>query len=243
MAINFGSSGTVVSLFGCFRSFTTIFTMTAVEYAGIAVVLGIWLLLRSGDKSRLLPGPPGIPLRGNAHQLGSNPHRQLQPWTAQFGNLFTVCLGWGNWVFANSPFDVREIFDKQSAVTSGRTPAPVLSGILSGDNRLLFVTYGDIWGKLRTVEHKSLTPGASDTYKPGQEVRPRSSYMILHPTTKRRRVSTCMCDDTQRRSFFEHIWPSSTFVGEQVLPNSRPHVPNVLTVTTLTVTTFSLGLC
>lgn len=46
---------------------------------------------------------------------------------------------------------------------------PVAADILSGGNRLLFITYGQQWRKLRTIVHKLLTPRASETYKPSQE--------------------------------------------------------------------------
>ncbi|KPM40123.1 hypothetical protein AK830_g6429 [Neonectria ditissima] len=101
--------------------------------------------------------------------MGRTPHRKLQSWAAEYGELFQVRLGWENWVYVNSPEAVREIFDKQSAKTSGRIPMPVASELLSGENRLLLLTYGPKWRKLRTIIHKLLTPKASDTYRPSQE--------------------------------------------------------------------------
>ncbi|KAF4470599.1 cytochrome p450 [Fusarium albosuccineum] len=151
-------------------------------------------------RGKLPPGPAGIPLLGNAHQLGSNPHRQLQRWASQFGDLFTVRLGWENWVFINNPESVREVFDKQSAVTSGRMPHPVLSGILSGENRLLLLTYGDKWRKLRAVVHKSLTPKASSTYKPGQEF--EAKQLIYDIAT----------DNATQENFYMHVRRYTTSV-------------------------------
>ncbi|KAF4910983.1 Cytochrome P450 monooxygenase yanC [Colletotrichum fructicola] len=116
-----------------------------------------------------VPGPRGLPLIGNTHQLGKAPQRQLQKWASENGELFKIRLGWENWVFVNSPEAVREIFDKQSAKTSGRMPMPVVSDLLSGENRLLLLTYGTKWRQLRTIVHKLLTPKASETYKPSQD--------------------------------------------------------------------------
>ncbi|KAL6405169.1 cytochrome p450 [Ilyonectria robusta] len=101
--------------------------------------------------------------------MGSTPHRQIQRWADEYGELFKIQLGWENWVFVNSPEAVREIFDKQSAITSGRAPMPVAADLLSGENRLLFLTYGQKWRKMRAIVHKLLTPKASDAYKPSQE--------------------------------------------------------------------------
>ncbi|CAK7218963.1 hypothetical protein SEUCBS140593_003732 [Sporothrix eucalyptigena] len=118
---------------------------------------------------RAIPGPPGLPVIGNILQMGTRPHRMFQLWAKKYGELFRLKIGNDNWVILCSSDAVREIFDKQSAITSGRTPMPVASDIFSGGNRLLFLSYGPKWRKLRTIVHKLLTPKASDTYKPSQE--------------------------------------------------------------------------
>jgi cytochrome P450 len=106
---------------------------------------------------------------GNTLQLGRQPHRKLFEWSREFGELFKVRIGYEDWVFLNSPSAVREIMDKQSAVTSGRQPFPVLSDIISGGKRFLFMSYTPKWRKLRATVHKLLTPKASQTFRPSQE--------------------------------------------------------------------------
>ncbi|KAI8656120.1 hypothetical protein NCS55_01266500 [Fusarium keratoplasticum] len=174
--------------------------MAVLGYAGLLVLLVACIYLRGRGRGELPPGPKGIPLLGNAHQLGSKPHRQLQLWASQFGSVFTVRLGWENWVFINDPTSVREIFDKQSAVTSGRMPQPVLSGILSGENRLLLLTYGEKWRKLRAIVHKSLTPKGSSTYKPGQEF--EAKQLIYDIAT----------DNATQEDFYMHVRRYTTSV-------------------------------
>lgn len=147
-----------------------------------------------------IPGPKGWPLLGNAPQLGSAPHRQVQRWAQDYGEIVKVRLGWENWVFVNSPDAVREIFDKQSAKTSGRSPMPVLSDLLSGSNRLLLLTYGSKWRQLRTIVHKLLTPKASDTYKPSQEF---EAKQLLYD------IAT---DNNDQESFYMHVRRYTTSV-------------------------------
>ena len=118
---------------------------------------------------RAIPGPPGLPVIGNLLQMGTQPHRMFQLWAKQYGEIFRLKLGNDNWVILCSSDAVREIIDKQSAITSGRPPMPVASDVFSGGNRLLFLSYGAKWRKLRTIVHKLLTPKASETYKPSQE--------------------------------------------------------------------------
>ncbi|KAI8940528.1 hypothetical protein NX059_004206 [Plenodomus lindquistii] len=115
------------------------------------------------------PGPKGLPVLGNAHQLGAKPHRQITAWAREYGDLYKIRLGWNDWYMICSPAACKEILDKQSAHTSSRAPLPVASDALSGGMRFLFMEYGPEWRKLRGISHKLLTPAVSATFKPSQE--------------------------------------------------------------------------
>ena len=116
------------------------------------------------------PGPSGaLPVIGNGHQLTGQPHRQIQRWAREFGEIYKVQLGWYDWYMLCSPSAVKEILDKQSVHTSSRAWMPVASDALSGGLRFLFMPYGKEWRQLRSVGHKLLTPAMSATFKPSQE--------------------------------------------------------------------------
>ncbi|KAJ4296329.1 hypothetical protein N0V90_006374 [Kalmusia sp. IMI 367209] len=115
------------------------------------------------------PGPKGLPLIGNAHQLGLHPHRQIISWSRIYGEVFKIRLGWNDWYMVCSPAAVKEIMDRQSKDSSSRAPMPVASDALSGGLRFLFMEYGPEWRKLRGISHKLLTPAVSATFKPSQE--------------------------------------------------------------------------
>ena len=68
------------------------------------------------------PGPKGLPLVGNTLQLGPQPQKILKEWADKYGEIMQVQIGWENRVYLNSPAAVKEIIDKQSAVTSSRPP-------------------------------------------------------------------------------------------------------------------------
>jgi cytochrome P450 len=163
-------------------------------------VLGYWWITALPLAFRAIPGPPGLPVLGNTLQMGNRPHRKLQKWAQQYGELFRVKLGTQNWVFVGGPDAVREIFDKQSAITSGRAPMPVASDILSGGNRLLFLTYGPKWRKLRTIVHKLLTPKASSLYKPSQEF---EAKQLIHDLAT---------DNGDQKHFYNHVRRYTTSV-------------------------------
>ncbi|OAL07244.1 cytochrome P450 76C3 [Phaeosphaeriaceae sp. SRC1lsM3a] len=115
------------------------------------------------------PGPAGLPILGNAHQLGTQPHQQITAWAREYGELYKIRLGWNDWYMICSPEACKEILDKQSAHTSSRAPQPVAGDTLSGGMRFLFMPYGPEWRRLRGISHKLLTPNVSATFKPSQE--------------------------------------------------------------------------
>jgi len=121
----------------------------------------------SGTKAA--PGPAGLPLLGNAHQLSQQPHQQITKWAREYGEVYKIRLGWNDWYMICSPEACKEILDKQSAYTSSRAPFPVAGDALSGGMRFLFMEYGPEWRKLRGISHKLLTPAVSATFKPSQE--------------------------------------------------------------------------
>lgn len=137
---------------------------------------------------------------GNTHQLGPQPQKQLKRWADQYGELMKVQIGWENWVFLNSPEAVKEILDKQSAITSGRVPMPVGNDIISGGMRFLLMGYTPTWRKLRAIVHKLLTPKASNTFQPSQIFEAKQLVYDL------------MTDNANEQDFYMHVRRYSTSV-------------------------------
>jgi len=142
--------------------------------AAFVIALVATLIKRTVFKSTVppdlckVPGPSGLPIIGNALQLGKYPQKALRKWAEEYGELFRIRLGYHEWVYLNSPMAVHSILDKQSAATSGRVPMPVLSGTVSDGKRFLLMGYTTEWRKLRSIVHRLLTPKASDAFKPSQ---------------------------------------------------------------------------
>ncbi|KAK7897228.1 hypothetical protein LTR67_005117 [Exophiala xenobiotica] len=198
---------------------------------------------------RLVPGPKGLPVLGNLHQLQPYPQRQLQQWAREYGEMFQIRMGWENWIFLNDPAVVKELLDKQSANTSGRAPMPVASDIVSGGKRFLLMTYTPEWRKLRTIVHKLLTPKMSATFKPSQELEAKqlindiyadslrndqeSFYMhcrrystsVIMTSTYGRRVPQWDCEDvreiyTLMNDFSEHAAPGA-YLADLIPPMAK----------------------
>ena len=151
---------------------------------------------------REVPGPKGLPLIGNTLQLQPYPQQRLQQWAREYGELFKIQLGWENWIFVNDPGAVKELLDRQSAITSGRAPMPVGSDLISGGKRFLLMSYTPEWRKLRTIVHKLLTPKVSATFKPSQELEAKQLIHDIYTDTLNK----------DEESFYMHVRRYSTSV-------------------------------
>ncbi|KAH7355740.1 putative O-methylsterigmatocystin oxidoreductase [Pyrenochaeta sp. MPI-SDFR-AT-0127] len=149
---------------------------------------------------RHVPGPRGLPIVGNTFQLGEYPHRTIIDWSRKYGELFKIRIGYENWVFINSPSAVREIMDRQSAVTSGRQQFPVLMDIISGGKRFLFMNYTPKWRRLRATVHRLLTPKASQGFRPSQEF---EAKQLIHDI---------LTDNANQENFYMHVRRYTTSV-------------------------------
>ncbi|XP_021956777.1 cytochrome P450 2J3 [Folsomia candida] len=64
------------------------------------------------------PGPRRLPLLGNLHQLGSEPHKAFMKMQKEYGDMFSIYFGNNPAVIINDPKLLREMFSE--AVFSGR---------------------------------------------------------------------------------------------------------------------------
>lgn len=142
---------------------------------------------------RPVPGPAGLPLIGNVHQISKHPHHDYMRWAKEYGEIYKLRLGWYDWYMLNTPEAVKDVLDRQSVSTSSRMPMPVIMDVLSGGMRFLFMQYGPSWRKLRTVAHKLLTPKMSDTFRPSQEF---EAKQLLHDI---------LVDNKSGKEFYMHI--------------------------------------
>ncbi|PSK58738.1 3-hydroxyphenylacetate 6-hydroxylase [Elsinoe australis] len=168
---------------------------------GAAILYIQSYLARKAPKGlKAVPGPPGIPILGHITKLSPQPQREWKKWAREYGELFQVKLGWDTWVFLNSPEAVKEILDKQSAITSSRPPMPGLSDVISGGKRFLLMGYSPEWRKLRAIVHKLLTPKMSETFKPSQEFEAKQLLFDL------------LTDNTDHSKGYQHVRRYTTSV-------------------------------
>ena len=140
--------------------------VSAVKWTSIAVVayLVIRLLLSGRRGSRLPPGSPTLPILGNIHQiplersflqsappttrpklyLGKTDCR-FTKWAREYGPLFSLKVGSGTIIVLSDGDSVKQVLDKQSAVSSSRPPFHIGNEVITHGNHLGVMPYGDDW--------------------------------------------------------------------------------------------------
>ncbi|KAI9039424.1 cytochrome P450 [Aspergillus affinis] len=116
-----------------------------------------------------IPGPSGWPLVGIGLDLPTRPRELLNKWAARYGDTFKVRVGWYDWVFFNNRDAVKEIFDRQAAVTSGKPHLPIAQEYCLRGHGVLPMTYSAKWKRLHYYLKQLLSPRASAAFIPSQE--------------------------------------------------------------------------
>ena len=93
----------------------------------VAVVLLVWLLsraLKENSKAPACPGPSGLPIIGNAHQLANDRiHFTLTEMAQQHGPIYKLKLLTDHWIVVNTYDLVREVCINKGQDFSGRPEA------------------------------------------------------------------------------------------------------------------------
>ncbi|KAJ3558855.1 hypothetical protein NM688_g681 [Phlebia brevispora] len=173
----------------------------------LVLVLGV-VLLRAGytiiQTSRLRktmpPGPQGLPLLGNIFELGIFQWLQFTKWQEQYGPIFSLNLAGQPVVVLNKFSVAADLLDRRSNIYSDRPRMIVGSELLTGGLLIAFLTYGDLWRRMRRVAHEGFNGRVSAIYQPLQEK--ESALLALHMLRdpdnwedhlKRSAASTVLC--------------------------------------------------
>ncbi|CAL4978724.1 unnamed protein product [Urochloa decumbens] len=105
---------------------------------------------RADDGRRLPPSPPGLPLIGHLHLLGSLPHRALRSLAASHGPVMLLRLGRVPTVVASSAAAAEEALKTRDLAFSGR-PRLLMAQRLLYDCDMVFAPYGKYWRRARRV--------------------------------------------------------------------------------------------
>ncbi|XP_042513306.1 cytochrome P450 71AU50-like [Macadamia integrifolia] len=104
-----------------------------------------------GDRRRLPPGPPGLPIIGNLHMLGKLPHHSLRKLAKEYGPIMFIQLGQVPAIVVSSP-KAAELFLKTYDANFASRPNTMAAKHLSyGGKGIAFTPYGPYWTKMRRL--------------------------------------------------------------------------------------------
>ncbi|VVB03470.1 unnamed protein product [Arabis nemorensis] len=89
-------------------------------FCSILSCLLIFTTAKSRYRSGLPPGPPRLPIIGNIHQVGKNPHQSFADLSKTYGPVMSLKLGCLNSVVIASPEAAREVLRTHDQILSVR---------------------------------------------------------------------------------------------------------------------------
>ncbi|KAM0894234.1 hypothetical protein ACQ4PT_024632 [Festuca glaucescens] len=104
----------------------------------------------SNGGQRLPPSPPGLPILGHLHLLGSLPHRKLRSLAEAHGPVMLLRLGRVPTVVASSAAAAQEVMKTRDLAYASRAQMLMAEKLLYGRDMVL-APYGEYWRQARRV--------------------------------------------------------------------------------------------
>ncbi|KAK9069907.1 hypothetical protein SSX86_010303 [Deinandra increscens subsp. villosa] len=137
----------------------------------------IWISYFSGSKKNSPPSPPRLPIIGNLHNLGSNPHRSLESLSQKYGPLMLLHLGSVPTLVASSSEAAEEIMKTQDLAFASRPNSTILNILLYGCRDIAFGAKGEDWRQLKSLVSSRLLSNAQ--VKSSQKVREEETNLMI----------------------------------------------------------------
>ncbi|CAN6282462.1 unnamed protein product [Urochloa humidicola] len=113
--------------------------------------------LRSQQRRRgLPPGPRPLPLIGNLHLLGDQPHRSLAGLAKTHGPLMSLRLGAATTVVASSPAVAREFLQRHDAAFAARSVPDAVAAVHARNSVVWLPSSSPSWRSLRKIMSREL---------------------------------------------------------------------------------------
>ncbi|XP_020579328.1 cytochrome P450 71A1-like [Phalaenopsis equestris] len=102
--------------------------------------------------TKLPPQPPGLPLLGNLHQLGSFPHRSLNSLSKQYGPIILLRLGIVAPTVVISTAELAEqVMKTQDLIFANRPPSSMANHLFYNSTDIAFSPYNDYWRMMKKI--------------------------------------------------------------------------------------------
>ncbi|KAH7923966.1 cytochrome P450 [Leucogyrophana mollusca] len=171
--------------------FSPLLTMSWVVDSRVAVLLPVSLitislirrlLKKNGSGQLLPPGPPQLPVVGNALATDSKePWKTYAEWGAKYGDLLYVRFFNRDVVVINSEKIAKDLLEKRSSNYSSR---PYIATLVpfGWDNNFVFTPYGNEWRLARRLFHQSFRAEGALNFRPMQICKTHQLLMNLLET-------------------------------------------------------------
>ncbi|THH10179.1 hypothetical protein EW146_g8452 [Bondarzewia mesenterica] len=128
---------------------------------------------------KLPPGPKGLPLIGNALQLGSKQWLSFTEWKKTYGDVVYLSALGQPIVVLNSQKAAADLLDRRASIYSDRPRNIVAGDILTGGLFIVFTQHNDVWRRMRKAAHEVLHKGLVRTYHHTQAA---EALLLTHGT-------------------------------------------------------------
>ncbi|XP_019195212.1 PREDICTED: geraniol 8-hydroxylase-like isoform X3 [Ipomoea nil] len=116
------------------------------------------LLVKRGRK--FPPGPFPLPVVGNLHLLGDQPHRSLARLAQKYGPVMMLKLGMVNTVVISSPAMAREALQKQDLAFSTRSIPDTLRARNHSQFAVIWLPVSPKWRTIRKIMNSNIFSGS-----------------------------------------------------------------------------------
>ncbi|XP_019186764.1 PREDICTED: geraniol 8-hydroxylase-like [Ipomoea nil] len=164
------------------------------------------------------PGPVPLPIIGNLHLLGNQPHKSLALLAQKYGPVMRLKLGMVNTVVISSSAMAREALQKQDLAFSSRTTPDALSSLNRRTPSVFWLPVAAKWRSLRTIMNTTIFSGSK--LDANQELRARKIRELIMYCRKKGRAGEAV--DIGREAFKTtlNLLANTIFSKDLTDPNS-----------------------
>ncbi|OBT80705.1 hypothetical protein VF21_00338 [Pseudogymnoascus sp. 05NY08] len=145
-------------------------------FLGLILLGGVFFLNYMRERRRPLPkgckplpGPPGLPIIGNLHQIPNDyPWRKFKEWSDIYGPIMEVKMGKEKLIVLSNSETVKELLERRGQIYSSRPQTYMASEVLSDHLRPLLMPYGARWRRVRKFIHQMTMPTKATEYQSRQ---------------------------------------------------------------------------
>ncbi|KAI0034588.1 cytochrome P450 [Vararia minispora EC-137] len=133
-------------------------------------VAAVWIRTRT-RRSRLPPGPVGLPVLGNVLEVPIKwTWRYFERLSGAYGPLVYLNMGGDHLLVLSNSRDAEELLGRRSLNYSSRPHLIYAGKYQSKDMRIVLLSYGRTFKRLRTAFHQMLQPKVVEAYENIQEI-------------------------------------------------------------------------